>query len=249
MAARLRRQGRLTGGRQCQRRDSARRRGREVADQAGLDHALIELDGTANKGRLGANAILGVSLAAARAAAAEHGPLWRYLGGEQATLLPMPMLNVLNGGVHADNPVDFQEFMIVPLGARLSPSDAHGDRDLSRAQADLHRPRPCHRLSETRAALRRASTSNEAPLELMQTRHRGGRLLARRAGRDRHGSGRQRVLPGWRLPARGEGRTLSSERDGRLLGAAVERYPIVMLEDGMAEGDWDGWQPPDRPPG
>src|SRR5690349_11465077 len=92
--------------------------GRDVLDQAGLDRALIDLDGTPNKSRLGANAILGVSLAAARAAAAEEGqPLWRYLGGESARVLPVPMMNVLNGGAHADNSVDFQEFMVVPVGA------------------------------------------------------------------------------------------------------------------------------------
>src|SRR4051794_35497923 len=91
--------------------------GFDVLDQSGLDSALIDLDGTPNKGRLGANAILGVSLAAARAAAAEERqPLWRYLGGEAAHVLPVPMMNVLNGGAHADNSVDFQEFMIVPVG-------------------------------------------------------------------------------------------------------------------------------------
>src|SRR5687767_6419516 len=93
--------------------------GFDVLDQKGLDRALIDLDGTPNKGRLGANAILGVSLAGARAAAAEERqPLWRYLGGEAAHVLPVPMMNVLNGGAHADNSVDFQEFMVVPVGAR-----------------------------------------------------------------------------------------------------------------------------------
>src|SRR3954447_23646533 len=92
--------------------------GRDATDQSGLDRAMIELDGTPNKGRLGANAILGVSLAAAHAGAAEEGlPLWRYLGGEAARVLPVPMMNVLNGGAHADNSVDFQEFMVVPAGA------------------------------------------------------------------------------------------------------------------------------------
>src|SRR5262245_7095556 len=92
--------------------------GHDAADQAGLDDQLITLDGTPNKSRLGANAILGVSLAAAHAAAAEEGlPLWRYLGGEGAHVLPVPMMNVLNGGAHADNSVDFQEFMVVPVGA------------------------------------------------------------------------------------------------------------------------------------
>ncbi len=91
--------------------------GLDADDQAALDRAMIELDGTGNKGRLGANAILGVSLAAAKATAEEHGlPLWRYLGGEGAGVLPVPMMNVLNGGAHADNKVDFQEFMIVPCG-------------------------------------------------------------------------------------------------------------------------------------
>src|ERR671936_132802 len=92
--------------------------GRDATDQAGLDRALIDLDGTPNKSRLGANAVLGVSLAAAHAAAAEEGqPLWRYLGGDAAHLIPVPMMNVLNGGAHADNSIDFQEFMIVPAGA------------------------------------------------------------------------------------------------------------------------------------
>ena len=101
-------------------------RGLDAADQAGLDRAMIELDGTPNKARLGANAILGVSLAAAKAAAAEAGlPLWRYLGGDAAHVLPVPMMNVLNGGAHADNKVDFQEFMVVPVGA---PSFSEGLR-------------------------------------------------------------------------------------------------------------------------
>src|SRR4051812_8123995 len=92
--------------------------GQDAADQAGLDHLMIELDGTPNKGRLGANALLGVSLAGARASAAENGqPLYRYLGGEAAHVLPVPMMNVLNGGAHADNSVDFQEFMVMPVGA------------------------------------------------------------------------------------------------------------------------------------
>src|SRR4051812_15280940 len=93
-------------------------KGHDAADQQGLDRVMIDLDGTPNKARLGANAILGVSLAAARAAAAEDGlPLWRYLGGDAAHILPVPMMNVLNGGAHADNKVDFQEFMVVPVGA------------------------------------------------------------------------------------------------------------------------------------
>ena len=121
--------------------------GHDATDQQGLDSKLIELDGTDNKSRLGANAILGVSLAAARAAAAEENlPLWRYLGGESAHILPVPMMNVLNGGAHADNSVDFQEFMIVPVGAPyVRRGAAHGRRGLPRAQVDAEEARPEHR--------------------------------------------------------------------------------------------------------
>jgi enolase len=130
-------------------------RGRDALDQQGLDGALIELDGTDNKSRLGANAILGVSLAAARAAAAEESvPLWRYLGGEAARVLPVPMMNVLNGGAHADNSVDFQEFMIVPVGA---PSFAEG----LRTGAEVF-----HALKKTlapRSATRAASPPTSSP--------------------------------------------------------------------------------------
>ena len=114
--------------------------GRDVLDQSGLDTALIELDGTPNKSRLGANAILGVSLAAARAAAAEENlPLWRYLGGESARILPVPMMNVLNGGAHADNSVDFQEFMVVPVGAtRFSDALRMGAEVFHHLKKHLH---------------------------------------------------------------------------------------------------------------
>ena len=135
-------------------------RGLDAADQPALDQAMIELDGTPNKGRLGANAILGVSLAAAKAAAAEAGlPLWRYLGGEAAHVLPVPMMNVLNGGAHADNKVDFQEFMVVPVGrAELLRGAAHRRGGLPRAQAHAARRAGSPRPSATRAASRPTST-------------------------------------------------------------------------------------------
>jgi enolase len=134
-------------------------RGRDATDQRGLDEALIALDGTDDKARLGANAILGVSMAAARAAAAESGqPLWRYLGGPEANLLPVPCMNVLNGGVHADNPVDFQEFMIAPVGAR---SVAHAVQIGAEVYHELQRTLKGRGLGTavgTRAALRPRST-------------------------------------------------------------------------------------------
>ena len=141
-------QGRHAGGRQRQRRRSpAALKGYDVFDQQGLDRRLIDLDGTPNKSRLGANAILGVSLAAAHAAAAEERqPLWRYLGGEAAHVLPVPMMNVLNGGAHADNKVDFQEFMVVPAGApTFSEGLRVGRRGLPPPQEDAARPRAVDR--------------------------------------------------------------------------------------------------------
>jgi enolase len=142
--------------------------GRDSTDQAAVDRVLIELDGTDTKSRLGANAILGPSLAVARARASELGqPLWRYLGGEPADLLPMPMLNVLNGGVHADNPVDFQEFMIVPVGAETF---MQAMRIATETYQQLKRTLHSRGLSTgvgDEGGFAPALTSNEAPLELL----------------------------------------------------------------------------------
>ena len=216
--------------------------GQDASAQAALDRVLGELDGTPNKSRLGANAILGVSLAAAHAAAAEERlPLWRYLGGETAHVLPVPMLNVLNGGKHADNLVDFQEFMIVPVGA---PSFAEALRMGDEV---------FHRLKETMRG-RRMSTavgdeggfapdldSNAEALELLMEGIRA-------AGYE---PGEQVAIaldPAVSELYRDGGYVLESE--GRTLDAAgltqywedlAARYPIISLEDGMGEEDWDGW--------
>jgi enolase len=216
-------------------------RGRDAADQEGLDRALIELDGTDTKGRLGANAILGVSLAVARAAAAEAGqPLWHYLNAD-ANLLPVPMMNVLNGGAHADNPVDFQEFMLAPVGAR------------SFAQALQIGAETYHQLKRTlqsrglatgvgdEGGFAPALHSNEAPLELLVTAieaagYRPGEDIAIAmdpAVSELYSDGAYRLA--------GEGRTLSSDEMVDLWEQLADRYPIVLLEDGMAENDWDGW--------
>ncbi len=130
--------------------------GMQAAEQEALDEALITLDGTPNKSRLGANAILGVSLAAAHARAAEQGlPLWRYLGGESACVLPVPMMNVLNGGAHADNKVDFQEFMVVPCGAAsFSECLRMGAEVFHALKGHAARARPRHGRAATRAASR-----------------------------------------------------------------------------------------------
>jgi len=218
-------------------------KGFDVLDQAGLDRTLIELDGTPNKSRLGANAILGVSLAGARAAAAEeHQPLWRYLGGEAARVLPVPMLNVVNGGAHADNSVDFQEFMVVPAGASSFS-------ECLRMGAEVF-----HHLKKTVAA-RGMSTSvgdeggfapnlesNEAALGLLvegieAAGYAPGQevfIALDPATSEIHGEGRYELAS--------ENRSLSSDEMAGYWADLTGRYPIVSLEDGMDEEDWDGWK-------
>ena len=216
--------------------------GLDAEDQTRLDQAMRSLDGTANKGRLGANAILGVSLAAAKAAAvARDLPLYRYLGGPAARVLPVPMMNILNGGVHADNAIDFQEFMIVPFGA---PSF----REALRMGAEIF-----HAL---KAALKDAGyntnvgdeggfapglkSADEALDFIMRAIERAGyrpredvALALDSASTEffRHG----------KYVLEGEGRTLDGEGMVRLYEDLCNRYPIVSIEDGMAEDDWEGW--------
>ena len=216
-------------------------RGRDAADQRALDRALIDLDGTENKGRLGANAILGVSMAAARAQAAEYGrPLWRYLNND-ADLLPVPMMNVLNGGAHADNPVDFQEFMLAPVGAG---SFAHALQMGAETYHQLKRTLQSRGLGTgvgDEGGFAPALQSNEAPLELLVTAieaagYRPGEDIAIAmdpAVSELYSDGAYRLA--------GEGRTLSSDEMVELWEQFADRYPIVLLEDGMAEDDWDGW--------
>ncbi len=218
-------------------------RGLDVEDQAQLDRTMIELDGTPNKARLGANAILGVSMAAARAAAAEQGqPLWRYLGDERTDLLPVPMFNVLNGGMHADNPVDFQEFMIVPYGA-ASFADAMrmATETYHRLKAILHERGLSTGVGDE-GGFAPVLTSNEAPLELLVAAikaagyHPGEQIGI---GVDLASS---EFFANGAYKLAGEGRTLGSEQMIDYWEPLLDRYPIVMLEDPMAEEDWDGFR-------
>jgi enolase len=218
-------------------------RGRDALDQAGLDKALIDLDGTDNKGRLGANAILGVSLAAARAAAAEERqPLWRYLGGEAAHVLPVPMMNVLNGGAHADNSVDFQEFMIVPVGAlnfaeglKVSAEIFHAlkktlhDRGLATAVGDEGGFAP--NLESNEAALQAVVAGIEAA---GYTPDDDVAIALDPAVSEIYKDGSY-VLEH-------EGRSLSAEELASYWADLAGRYPIVSIEDGMDEEDWGGWK-------
>ncbi|MEA2207959.1 MAG: enolase [Solirubrobacteraceae bacterium] len=217
--------------------------GIDAADQRALDDALIALDGTPNKSRLGANAILGVSLAAAHAQAAEEGlPLWRYLGGEAARVLPVPMMNVLNGGAHADNAVDFQEFMIVPLGAdtfaeclRMGTEVFHAlkrtlhERGLSTAVGDEGGFAPD--LDSNEDALRMLV----AGIEAAGYEPGGDVAIALDPAASELYSDGAYVLEH-------EGRTLSAEQLAAYWAELAARYPVVSIEDGMDEEDWGGWE-------
>ncbi|HEY4866569.1 MAG TPA: phosphopyruvate hydratase [Candidatus Dormibacteraeota bacterium] len=216
--------------------------GMDVLDQAALDRTLIELDGTPNKGRLGANAILGVSLAAAHAGAmAQEVPLYRYLGGVQATLLPLPMANILNGGVHADNNVDLQEFMVCPVG---SPSYGESLRAVAEVYHSLKKVLKQRRLASgvgDEGGFAPQLDSNEEALELVVSAiegagYRPGEDVAVAldvAASELYKEGSYRL--------EGEGRTLTREELVELYADWVRRYPIVSIEDGMAEDDWEGW--------
>ena len=216
--------------------------GRDASDQRGLDEAMIALDGTQGKSRLGANAILGVSMAVARAAAADHGePLWRYLGGPDANLLPVPCMNVLNGGAHADNPVDFQEFMIAPLGAS---SFAGAVQIGSEVYHELQRTLKGKGLATAvgdEGGFAPALDSNEAPIELLLSAIQSAgyspgtdvALCLDPAASEFYKDGMYQLS--------GEGRTLSSDDMVEYWATVAGRFPVLFLEDGMSEGDWDGW--------
>jgi enolase len=216
--------------------------GQDASGQAALDRMLIALDGTANKSRLGANALLAVSLAAAHASAAEERlPLWRYLGGETAHVLPVPMLNVLNGGAHADNRVDFQEFMIVPVGARtfsealrMSAEVFHHlkstlhDRGLSTAVGDEGGFAP-------------DLSSNEEALEMLMAGIRAAGYVPGDQIAIALDPATSELFKDGSYVLESEGRSLTSDEMASLWADLAGRYPILSIEDGMAEEDWAGW--------
>ncbi len=218
-------------------------RDHDAVDQRSIDRTLIELDGTPNKSRLGANAILGVSLAVAKAAAdACSLPLFRYLGGAGAYLLPVPMMNIINGGAHADNPIDFQEFMIMPVSA---PTCA----DAIRVGAEIF-----HRL---RGALKEAGYNTNVGDEggfapNLQSADEALAFIMRAIENAGYKPGEDVVLAldcaatefykDGMYNLAGEGMVLDGEAMSRYLADLVSRYPIVSIEDGMAEDDWAGWK-------
>ncbi len=216
--------------------------GKDVFDQAGLDQAMIEADGTENKSRLGANALLAVSMAAAHAGAKEKGePLYRYIGGDSATGMPVPMMNVINGGEHADNNVDIQEFMIMPVGASSIAEAIRYGCEIFHALKKVLSSRGMNTAVGDEGGFAPNLPSNEAALEaLAEAVDKAGYSL----GTD--------ILLGLDVASSefyadgvynlsGEGRKFSSDEFAGYLDDLVSRYPIVTIEDGMAEDDWDGW--------
>ena len=217
--------------------------GYDVANQQALDAALIELDGTPNKSRLGANATLGVSLAAAHAAANAAGvPLYRYLGGADATLLPLPMSNILNGGAHADTSVDLQEFMICPVGAPTFAEAMRAVAEVYHSLKGVLKARGLPTAVGDEGGFAPSLDSNEEALRLIveaieKTGYRAGHDVAIAldpAASEFYKDGRYNL--------KGEGRSLDGPALVRLYEDWAGRYPIVSIEDGMAEDDWEGWR-------
>ncbi|MFJ1595913.1 phosphopyruvate hydratase [Streptomyces sp. NPDC088261] len=218
-------------------------RGRDAADQSGLDAALIALDGTATKSRLGANAILGVSLATAKAAAAAHRhPLYRYLGGAGAHLLPLPMMNIVNGGAHADNPLDFQEFMIVPVGAdTFAEAVRMGSEVFHTLRRDLLAAGHSTGVGDEGGFAPALRTAEEALDFVMGAIERTGYRPGTDVGLVMDPASSEFFHDGV-YDYVGEGvRRTPSENAGYLAGL-VDAYPVVSIEDPMAENDLDGWR-------
>ena len=217
--------------------------GVDASDQRGLDRVLIELDGTPDKSRLGANAILGVSLAAAHAQAAEEGlALWRYLGGEAARVLPVPMMNVLNGGAHADNKVDFQEFMVVPLGAQSFSEGLRMGTEVFHALKGTLRERGLGTTVGDEGGFAPDLDSNEDALRVLVA---GIEAAGFQPGADvaiAVDPAASEIYRDGSYVLEHEGRTLSAEELADYWVDLAARYPIVSIEDGMDEEDWAGWK-------
>jgi enolase len=217
--------------------------GSDAVDQVTLDRLLIALDGTPNKERLGANALLGVSLAAAHAAAESLGlPLYRYLGGTAARILPVPLVNILNGGKHAIDSTDFQEFMIAPLGAPTFREGLRWAAETFHALGALLHERGFATTVGDEGGYAPSLESNEAAIALVvQAIERAGYAPGNQIGIALDPATTELYADGAYSLSR-EGRTLSSEEMIGFWADWCERYPIVSIEDGLAEDDWDGWR-------
>jgi enolase len=217
--------------------------GRDALDQLGVDRHLCALDGTEHKGRLGANAILGVSLAVAKAAAAAKDlPLWRYVGGPGACVLPVPMMNVINGGAHADNPIDVQEFMVMPVGAEsFSDSLRMGAEIFHSLRKALQDAGHNTNVGDEGGFAPNLKSTDEALAFLARAVEAAGYRLGDEVVLALDVASSELFADGHYTLA-GESRSLDAAGMVKLYEELVQRYPIVSIEDGMAEGDWEGWK-------
>ena len=216
--------------------------GLDATDQRDIDRILIELDGTENKSRLGANAILGVSLAVSHAAASSVGmPLYRYVGGVNARVLPVPMMNVINGGEHADNNVDVQEFMLMPVGASSFTEALRWGVETYHVLKDVVAKRGLSTAIGDEGGFAPNLESNEAAIQLLvESIERAGRVPGEEIAIALDAASTEFYADGVYTLA-GEGRTLSSAELVDYYVEMTEKYPIVSIEDGMSEEDWEGW--------
>ena len=216
--------------------------GAESTEQVAIDHALIDLDGTPNKSRLGANAILAVSLAVAKASAEELGvPLYRYVGGVYARTLPVPMMNIINGGQHADNPIDIQEFMIQPVGApTVADAVRMGSEIFAQLRKGLKEAGHNTNVGDEGGFAPGLKSADEALAFMMRAVEKAGY----RPGEDVSFAldcASTEFFRNGRYELEGEGRSFDAEAMVAYLGELASRYPIISIEDGCAEDDWDGW--------
>ncbi|UWQ80718.1 phosphopyruvate hydratase [Leisingera sp. S132] len=217
--------------------------GFDATEQVAVDQAMIELDGTENKGRLGANAILGVSMAVAKAAADfTTQPLYRYIGGTSARVLPVPMMNIINGGEHADNPIDIQEFMIMPVAAdNIREAVRMGSEVFHTLKKELSAAGLSTGIGDEGGFAPNIGSSREALDFILKSIEKAGYkpgeeiYLALDCAATEYYKDGKYVLAG-------EGKSLSSEENADYLAALVNDYPIISIEDGMSEDDWDGWK-------
>ena len=222
---------------------AGRLRGMDVADQVAIDEAMIELDGTPNKSRLGANAILGASLAIAHAAAAERGvPLYRHLGGDEASMLPLPMANILNGGAHADTSVDLQEFMVCPVGATRFSEGIRAVAEVYHALKGVLKSQGLATGVGDEGGFAPDLRSNEDALRLIVGAIEKGGYQAGKDVAIALDPASSEFYKDGSYVLKGEGRTLDAPGLLKLYRDWIARYPIVSIEDGMAEDDWEGWK-------
>jgi enolase len=216
--------------------------GFDATEQVAIDMAMIELDGTDNKGRLGANAILGVSLAVAKAAADYMGqPLFRYIGGTSARVLPVPMMNIINGGEHADNPIDIQEFMIMPVSAtNIRDAVRMGSEVFHTLKGELTAAGLSTGIGDEGGFAPNISSTRDALDFILKSIKKAGY----KPGEDIYlalDCAATEYYKGGKYEMKGEGKSLTSAENVDYLEALVNDYPIISIEDGMSEDDWDGW--------